>query len=126
MQKYLPTLGIQVAEGRFSPIVETYIVSVLTPSCGRELGMRSLRELKTLGSAVDLLVHGYVPEALDLLMMRFQAVESSPALGWATAQHLEGIPEVGVSSLSLSERRRAAHVEARESKTRSLLTKMRG
>ncbi len=59
-------------------------------------------------------------------MMRFQAVESAAQLGWATAEHIEGVPEMAVSSLSLEERRRAARVEAKEARTRDLLSKNTG
>ena len=79
-----------------------------------DLGLRSEKELRTLGMAIDMIVEGYIPEALDILVGRFQGVETAEILGWPAASHLERIPPTLVSSVSENARGRAVRQEARE------------
>ena len=77
----MPSRGLVARGNPFAPVVTTYLVSVLMPMHGREYGIQATRELQSLGAIIDLVLDGYVPEALDALMMRFQAMESARSLG---------------------------------------------
>ena len=99
------------------PMVMAYLTSVLIPSRGNQMSMRNTGELKTLATALDLLISGKVPEATDILSQRFQAVEMADNEGsWATARHLELLPEAKVSSVTAESRRRALKLEKAEIK----------
>ena len=101
---YLPNRGLD-ANGKLLPgVFTTYLISVLLPTM--ELGQRSEKELRTLGAALDLMTEGFMPEALDVLVGRFQSVETAELLGWPAASHLELIPTTLVSSVSERSRTR--------------------
>ena len=77
------------------------------------IGVRSHRELITLGTAIDLLIMGELPELGDLLMQRLKALETSlVGSNWISARHQELIPPRAASLSSESEKRRAAKQEA--------------
>ena len=73
--------------------VGAYLNQVLFAQHPQEkLGMRNVRELITLGEAIDLLMEGQFAAAGDVLMQRMKAVESSVTDGWQLASHQELIP----------------------------------
>lgn len=73
--------------------VGAYLNQVLFAQHSQEkLGMRNVRELITLGEAIDFLMEGQFAAAGDVLMQRMKAVESSVTDGWQLASHQELIP----------------------------------
>ena len=73
--------------------VGAYLNQVLFAQHPQEkLGMRNVRELITLGEAIDFLMEGQFAAAGDVLMQRMKAVESSVTDGWQLASHQELIP----------------------------------
>ena len=76
------------------------------------IGVRSHREMVTLGMAIDEILSGRLMHALDLLVQRFKAIEASfEEGGWATARHLEIIPGGGAGMMREDERAAAAKAE---------------
>jgi len=127
MKTYLPDRGLAAPEGdRFPPVAQTYLISALLPSSGSDVSSRSQRELRTLATGLDLIGQGYVAEAADLFMMRFQAVETAGRDGWGSARHLEGLPETEVSAVGPEARREAARLEERELRNKELVARHRG
>ena len=91
------------------------------------IGVRSHRELITLGTAIDMLIMGELAELGDLLMQRLKALETSLVeSNWMSARHQELIPPQAASLTSESERRRAAKQEAASLKLKELMNKNRG
>jgi hypothetical protein len=67
-----------------------YILTVLLPNLGAQTGLRSVRELKTLGSIMDQLAAGSPSKAADIVCQRIKAVERASHEGhWGSAQFLE-------------------------------------
>eukprot|EP00435_Cladocopium_sp_Y103_P071316 s228_g37.t1 len=85
------TVGPMVGEGRRTPPVAlNHILTVLLPSLGQKAGLRSTRELKTLGTILDQLASGAPSRAADTVTQRIKAVERATHEGhWGSAQHLE-------------------------------------
>eukprot|EP00435_Cladocopium_sp_Y103_P021215 s2664_g5.t1 len=84
-------VGPTVNEGRRTPPVAlNHILTVLLPSLGQKAGLRSTRELKTLGTILDQLASGCPSMAADTVTQRIKAVERATHEGhWGAAQHLE-------------------------------------
>ena len=75
------------------PVAMNHLLTVLQPSLQAKLGMRTLRELKTLARSLDLLAQGQVGGAADLLSQRVKALERASVEGhWQSAQFLELLP----------------------------------
>ena len=123
MQKFLPRRGLGGNSQGSDGIISTYMVSVLMPSIKGDLRRGSERELRTLAEALDMLILGYLPEGMDILMRRFQASETSVLDEWSAAQHLELIPPSHVSSVAAKTRDQAISREARDVRTRQTLVK---
>ena len=66
-----------------------YLTTVGLGLQGRELGLRSERELRTLSEALDHLLLGNLDACGDILMQRFKAVELAGIAGWAIASRME-------------------------------------
>ena len=110
MAQYLPqgSRG-EPSQGDFTPRVVEYLTTV---SGRQSLGLRNLRELRTLGQALDALLVGNTLFAMDTLMQRFKSVEMASQEGsWAVAQHLELTPMTDVSSVAEGERHAATKEE---------------
>ena len=89
-----------------------------------KIGIRSYREVITVGNALDLLLQGRLPECGDLLVQRLKALETSFQEGnWSSARHQELIPAVGASMTSQAEREMTAKAELRAQKLRMALQK---
>ena len=70
-----------------TPVVAlNYILTILPPSLTQKVGVRTPRELKTLGSILDLLAGGNPSRAADLVGQRKTATEEGH---WGSAQFLE-------------------------------------
>jgi hypothetical protein len=59
-------------------------------------------------------------ELADVLMARYQAVETSLGVGWKVAQHLEQLPRAMISSVPAAVQDSIVREEARELRTREL------
>ena len=97
------------SEGSF----QRYLSTVLIPRHGEQLiGMRNLRELRTLALSLDCLLAGRVETTGDILVQRWKAVESAIVYGgWSLARHQELIPPHEVSLTAESERTAATRAE---------------
>ena len=102
----------------------TYVLTVFVQRYGAEhIGVRNMRELRTLAEAIDALVAGNLPRVGGLLIQRFKAVEVAVADGsWTQARHLELIPSQDVSLVSSAERSMASRIEIQKRK----LTRKKG
>jgi len=74
-------------------------------AAGQHMGVRTIREMRTLAEGLDAIIRGEPAKAGDILMQRFRAAEMAVSDGhWTLAQHLELIPETTVSSVPLGMR----------------------
>ena len=90
-----------------------------------KIGLRTARELQTLATTLDLLLGGRLPEATDLLIQRFKALEASQADGgWQTARHLELIPSSAAGLAREDEEEMAAKAELRALKLKEAINKV--
>ena len=89
-------------------VVTTYLTTAMIPgaaAAGQHMGVRTMREMRTLAEALDAIIRGESAKAGDILMQRFRAAEMAVSDGhWTLAQHLELIPETVVSSVPLGMR----------------------
>ena len=114
MQGYLIQMGggLPLAE-RDSPVLPTvmqaYLSTVYFPSrTERSIGLRTSREMRTIGLAVDLIVGGHILHGLDVLLQRFKALEIAAEQGsWEQARWLELIPSADVAAWSREDLRSA-------------------
>ena len=89
-----------------------------------KIGPRSHRELVTLAMSVDEILSGNLKKALDLLLQRFKALETSLLDGgWHTARHLELIPAASASLTTENERHIAAKAELQSIKLKEAMSK---
>ena len=97
------------------------MTSVLLPSTQGTLGVRNERELRTLALALDHVLAGRFAKAMDILVQRFKAVESSTSDGgWSHSRHLELLPEGRVSSVSTREREAMIRQESSDARVRHI------
>lgn len=90
-----------------------------------KVGLRTSRELTTLGVTLDHLLAGRLPQATDTLMQRLKALEASlQEGGWQVAKHLEIIPPSGASLMREKERELATKNELRSLKLKDAVSKM--
>ena len=114
----------QWADRKVMAYVTQVILSLHPPS---SIGVRNHRELITLGTSLDHLLQGRLPELGDLLMQRLKALDTSIGdQGWATARHQELIPPLAATLTSTGERERSAKVEMRHLKMREMVSKSKG
>ena len=99
-----------------TPHVTQYLTTVVQALRGKELGLRSERELRTLSEALDHLLSGNFAACGDTLMQRFKAVELSGESGWSIASRMELIPQSAASAVPTEEREAALTLEGRERK----------
>lgn len=88
-----------------TPVVAlNYVLTILLPNLGQKVGARSTRELKTLGSIMDLLAAGSAAKAADVVGQRIKALERASQEGhWGAAQYLELLPPEGTLLLERDE-----------------------
>ena len=99
-----------------TPHMTQYLTTVVQALRGKELGLRSERELRTLSEALDHLLSGNLAACGDTLMQRFKAVELSGESGWSIASRMELIPQSAASAVPTEEREAALTLEGRERK----------
>ena len=88
----------ELAEAELPAVVKAYLTSILQPSAGDRLGLRNGQELANLAEAMDAVLNGDVTRALDVMCMRFQAVETASVQGkWEIAKHLQLVGDGRVS-----------------------------
>ena len=106
---------------KFPPIVKAYLTSILQPASGDKLGPRNGQELANLAEALDALIEGDVPRALDVLAMRFQAVETAAVQGnkWEIARHVQLAGDTHVSCVDDRVISLATSAEKRDRKLRN-------
>ena len=89
---------------RMPPVARPYLQTVMTPSLGNKLNVRTSRELLTNCVALDYMAQGLHREAADVLSQRVKALERSAQDGhWQSAQFLELISPDQNSLLERSE-----------------------
>ena len=124
MREYLPGRGDD-KDRNPSPIVRTYLTTVLLPTLGRSMGARNEAELRLLAEALDSLLAGEVALTGDLLMQQFKAVEMAQLEnGWSLAKHMQPIPAGKVSAVPEEERTQVMKVEERELRMKALEAKL--
>ena len=119
MKKYLTTQqGSGAGSDPMSPVVTSYLTSVLVPAAGNSLTLRNSGELRHLAEALDCLLVGNVVGAADVLAQRFRSVETAHFDGgWSMAKHLEVVGDAKVSSISVKDRQRIARLAKEEAKS---------
>ena len=105
------------------PNVKRYLTTILKVTRGKELSVRSERELETLAEALDALLSGNIARAGDTLIQRFKALEwtAGNRTPWSVAEHLELIPATDRGTVTRQERAIAQGIQIKESKMRALL-----
>ena len=92
-----------------------------------EMGVRSTREMKTIGSALDALLSGELAEVGDVLMQRLKALVQSHKDGhWQVAQHLELVDAKGIGATSAEELNEACRAQLAAHKIREAIAKAKG
>lgn len=78
------------------------------------LGLRNLRELRTLAAMVDLMASNDTLRALDIALQRMKAIEVFVAQGnWTQATMLELVPAEGEQRAWFRQELKAAQQEAK-------------
>lgn len=104
------------------PTATSYLLTILVPTHKERLGIRLMRELRTLTAALDEVARGQPARAGDILSQRLKALELQISDGgWQRAQYLELIPPEGAGLAERSEQAMAAREEAAEAKMRQYL-----
>ena len=109
------------------PVFLKYYNLVIEPVHQGTSSVRNLRELRTLATALDMLIEGQQVRAMDLLVQRFKALELAMQEGgvWTVAQHLELLPTLKGTVVQEDERELALKQERRSSKLKGHLFKDR-
>ncbi|CAK0804970.1 unnamed protein product, partial [Prorocentrum cordatum] len=100
IMKYIARRGgadSQGSLGELAASVVQYITSVWHGHHPQsEMGVRSVREMRTVGECLDALLRGELDHLGDLLMQRLKAIEQATRDGhWQVAQHLELCDDLG-------------------------------
>lgn len=112
--------GLEGASRSKTPAVAMHhLLTVLQPSLQGKLGMRTLREMKTLAQCLDLLAQGEVGRSADLVSQRVKALERATVEGhWNSAQFLELLPPENSTLLERDEELYLAREALTEQKIR--------
>ena len=112
--------GLEGASRSKTPAVAMHhLLTVLQPSLQGKLGMRTLREMKTLAQCLDLLAEGEVGRSADLISQRVKALERATVEGhWNSAQFLELLPPENSTLLERDEELYLARETLTEQKIR--------
>lgn len=124
MQNLLAKEGAPINQerpGNMTPAVATaYLLTVLIPTHRERLGVRLLREMRTIAGAVDEIARGRPEEAGDILSQRLKALELQLVdNSWQRAQFLELIPQEGAGLSERSEQAMATREQMQEQKMRA-------
>jgi hypothetical protein len=125
MAEFLGERGGAESLSDLPPIALVYLTTVWMPAQNTsKVGIRSLRELRTLATMTDHLARGEVLQALDVAMQRMKAVERSVEdEHWGNAQWLELIPRGQVGIATEEENYLAVKAEAQNLKQKDLSKK---
>lgn len=86
------------------PVAMNHLLTVLIPSLGEKAGLRTIRELKTLGVILDHLAVNQFAKAADVVSQRIKALErATHEKHWGAAQFLELLPPEGTMLLDRDE-----------------------
>eukprot|EP00434_Breviolum_minutum_P014220 symbB.v1.2.012539.t1/scaffold819.1/size162441/10 len=86
------------------PVAMNHLLTVLIPSLGEKAGLRTVRELKTLGVILDHLAVNQFAKAADVVSQRIKALErATHEKHWGAAQFLELLPPEGTMLLDRDE-----------------------
>ena len=89
----LSSVGAKLGKNRTPAAAVHYYQTMMTPSLGAKLNIRTARELRTTCTVLDLLARHRPAHAADILSQRVKALERSCREGhWGSAQFLELIP----------------------------------
>ena len=119
MSRFLDPRNHQGSGGKkqgLTPHVTQYLATVVQALMGKELGLRSEKELRTLSKAPDHLPSGNLAACGDTLMQRVKAVELAGKAGWAVASRMELIPHAAVSAVPSEEQEAALALKGSERK----------
>ena len=111
------------------PIVLKYLLTTFLPQNPvKAIGSDMYRQLRTLAEAMDALIEGRVPAALDLLMQRFKACQLSlQDRSWAAARWLELIPATeGQTAVSPADEELAQQITLAELRLSKLRQDLQG
>ncbi len=123
MQNLLAKEGAPINQerpGNMTPATATaYLLTVLIPTHREKMGVRLLREMRTIAGAVDEIARGHPEEAGDILSQRLKALELQLVdNSWQRAQFLELIPQEGAGLSERSEQAMATREQMQEQKMR--------
>ena len=105
----------------------SYLLTVMIPTYRDKLGIRLLREIRTVAAALDQIACGQGEIAADILGQRLKALElQMNDGGWQRAQFLELIAPEGAGLAEQEEQRMAAKEQAIEAKMLQLVHRPRG
>jgi hypothetical protein len=111
------------------PIALKYLLTTFLPQNPvKAIGSDMYRQLRTLAEAMDALIEGRVPAALDLLMQRFKACQLSlQDRSWAAARWLELIPATeGQTAVSPADEELAQQITLAELRLSKLRQDLQG
>lgn len=117
--------GVGSTEEKMSPIVTRYLLSVIVPTLGNKAAKSTMRELRTLALATDLLLKGKSDSAGDVMLQRFKSLcvqvrDGSEKLGPQIELLPDDIVETGGS---LEEDTFAREIAYKEGRSREMMQK---
>ena len=102
------------------PVALNHVLTILIPSLGPKVGVRTSRELKTLGAILDHLSGGHTGKAADIVGQRMKALERATHEGhWGAAQFLELLPPENTMLLEKDEELFVTNEYLKEQKLKS-------
>ena len=124
MQNLLAKEGAPINQerpGNMTPATATaYLLTILIPTHRERLGVRLLREMRTIAGAIDEIARGNPEAAGDVLSQRLKALELQLVdNSWQRAQFLELIPQEGAGLSERSEQAMAAREQMQDMKIRA-------
>lgn len=119
MQTLLAKEGAPINQerpGNMTPATATaYLLTILIPTHRERLGVRLLREMRTIAGAVDEIARGHPEAAGDILSQRLKALELQLVdNSWQRAQFLELIPQEGAGLSERSEQAMASREQMQD------------
>ena len=104
------------------PSATPYLLTVLAPLHKDKMGLRQMRELRTITACLDEIARGNPQKGGDILSQRLKALELQMADGgWSRAQYLELISPEGATLAERSEQAMASKEQAQEARMRQAL-----
>ena len=105
----------------------SYLLTVMIPTYRDKMGIRLLREIRTVSAALDQIACGQGEIAADILGQRLKALELQMNDGrWQRAQFLELIAREGAGLAEQEEQRMAAKEQALEARMLQVVGRPKG